>query len=424
MSEFHPGDDYSHRPVPANQGTSAYRIAVVIIGGTIAVPGFLMAAKISEGAGFNDAVIGFVLGCQVLAITGVLTGLVGARCKLSTYLILRYSFGTVGCRYVNVLIALVFFFWFAILCNLFGSAALEVVAAISGFSGAKSWFAVSGGLVMVAIAIYGFRAIARMALLVVPVLAVILVYGAYRSLAAGDIDRLGAGGTGVFGIGGAMSAVIGAYSGGVVTLPDYLRYARHPRRALLAVYLALGVSFPLVLTVTAIPSVLSGEQDLIAIMLSFGIGVSALLVLIFSTVSSNVGMIYSAGLSIAASVEKVRFWWVVTALGGLATVLSIFDVVTLFIPYISVLGISIPSLCGIYIYNFFFVNAQDYSVEKLAAMPRYSLPAFGAWLFGFGVGALSLQAYVSLTRVPALDSMLAAAFAYALLAARRRRAPE
>jgi cytosine permease len=416
MADFQPGDDYSHQPVPESDGTSAYHIAVIIIGGTIAVPGFLMASKISYGAGFYPGLIGFILGCQILAVTGVFAGMVGARSKLSTYLILRYSFGSIGYRFPNFLIALVMFCWFAILCNLFGAAAQEIVSIVANMNMSKQWLAVLGGLIMVGVTIYGFHAIEKMALLMVPLLALILLYGAYRSLTQSDLGDLNSLGDGTLGIGGAMSIVIGAYSGGIVTLPDYVRYARNQKRALTAVYLALGVSFPLVLTVTAIPSILSGEQDLIKIMLSLGVGVGALIVLIFSTMSSNVGMLYSVGLSVAASFKQVKFWWSVALFGVLATILSTFDVVTLFIPYISILGISIPSLCGIYICDFFFVNGQNYSVEKLSELPRYNYSAFIAWGTGFAVGALSVNGIITLTTVSAFDSMICAALCYIMLA--------
>jgi hypothetical protein len=79
MAKLQLGDDYSHQPVPEDDRTSAYYIAVIIIGGTIAVPGFLMSSKISYGAGFYPGLIGFILGCQVLAVTGIFAGMVGTR---------------------------------------------------------------------------------------------------------------------------------------------------------------------------------------------------------------------------------------------------------------------------------------------------------------------------------------------------------
>ncbi len=419
MPQFRLGDDHPHQPVPESDRTDAYYIAVIMISGTIAVPGFLMASNISQGAGFYPGVIGFIIGCQVLAITGVFAGMVGARSKLSTYLILRYSFGTAGYRFGSFLIALVLFFWFAILCNMFGAAAEEVVSIVAGMDLSRQWLAFLGGLIMVSITIYGFHAIEKMALLMVPIMAAILLYGAYRAITSGNIAGLDGPGTGVLGVGGAISIVIGAYSGGIVTLPDYLRYARHSGRALMAVYFALGISFPTILTVTAIPSVLSGEQDLIRIMLTLGVGVGALVVLIFSTVSSNVAMLYSVGLSVAASLKRVNFWRSVALLGILATLLSMFDIVIYFIPYISVLGICIPSLFGIYICDFFYVNRQDYSPEKLASLPAYNLSAFLAWGTGFLVGIMSVKEVITLTTVSAFDSMISAAFCYCLIARRQ-----
>ncbi len=413
-----PGDDYSHRPVAERDRVSAWHIALIIIGGTIAVPGFLMASQISIGAGFYPSILSFVIGCQVLAITGVFAGMVGARSKLSTYLILRYSFGTSGYRYASLLIGLVLFFWFAILCNLFGGAAQELLSAGSGLQLSKQWLAVLGGLIMVGITIYGFRAIERMAMIMVPLLALLLLYGAFRALTQQGLAGLEGPGAGTLGIGAAMSIVIGAYSGGIVTLPDYARYARNPKRALLAIYLALGVSFPIVLTVTAVPSVLSGEEDLLKIMLSLGIGAGAMVVLIFSTVSSNVGMLYSVGLSVAASFSRAKFWLSIAAFGTVATALSVFDVVKLFIPYISFLGISVPSLCGIYICDFFFVNRQNYSIEELESLPAYRPSAFIAWLAGFAVGWLAVSETLVLTTVPAFDSMIGAALVYVLLSSK------
>ena len=415
MTNYQPGDDFATKPVPEKNQVSAYKIAIIIIGGTIAVPGFLMASQISSGAGFYPGTVSYLLGCQVLAITGILAGLVGAKSKLSTYLILSYSFGKKGSKIANTLIALVMFFWFSILCNLFGHAVHEIILIVMNLNISKQIFALSGGLIMLLIAIYGFSALGKMAVVMIPVLFLILSYGAINALSNGELALLYEPGNGSLGIGAATSIVIGAYSGGIVTLPDYLRYARNLRSALISVYAALGISFPIVLTITAIPSVLSGEQDLIKIMLSMGVGFSALIVLIFSTMSSNVGMIYSVGLAISASFKQIKFWQAVGLVGGVATLLSVFDVVSLFIPYISILGISIPSLCGIYICDFFIINKSDYSNEKMEALPNYNFSAFFSWGIGFLVGGLSNRGLISLTNVSAFDSMMAAATCYCLI---------
>lgn len=382
------------------------------------MPGFLMAAQIGAGAGFHPALVGFFIGCQVLGLTGIIVSRVGVRSKLSTYMILQFPFGRTGGRLPSLLIGLVLFFWFAMLCSLLGAAAAESLRSLTGVIWPAPPLAVTSGLGMVAITIYGFNAITRMSMIVVPTMAVVLLYGAWRAWSFGDHSLLDGPGTGAFGVSAAISAVIGAYSGGIVTLPDYLRYARNPGRALAAVYLALAVSFPIVLIVTALPSVMFAEEDLIRILMMLGIGVGALIVLIFSTVSSNVAMLYSSGLALATASSQLGFRRGVILLGVVASAISALDILSLFIPYISLLGISIPSLCAIYMCDFYLVRRGDYSTDSLLGHVRVFPPGFIGWTAGFVGGLLSHYGWITITTVTAVDSMLIAATVYTVAARR------
>ena len=379
-----------------------------------------MAAQISTGAGFQPALIGFLIGCQVLGITGVLVSRVGVQSKLSTYMILQFPFGRRGARLPSLLIGSVLFFWFAMLCSLLGAAAEEALRTLTGVTWPEPALAVISGLVMVVITIYGFSAVTRMSLIVVPIMAAVLLFGAWRAWTVGDHALLSAAGVGTFGVSAAISAVIGAYSGGIVTLPDYLRYARHPGRALAAVYLALALSFPIVLSVTALPSVIFGQQDLIQIMLALGIGVGALIVLIFSTVSSNVAMLYSSGLALATASPMVGYRRSVILLGIIASGISAFDILSLFIPYISLLGVSIPSLCAIYLCDFHVKHGGRYTTDRLLEHPDVYAPGFVAWTAGFLGGLASQFGWIVISTVTAVDSMLIAAAVYTALVTQRK----
>lgn len=401
---------YAHRPVPQSATIGVSYIAIIIIGGTIAVPGFLMAAEISKAAGFINAVWGFIIGCAILAALGTLCGLVGVRSRLSTYLVLRQAFGSKGFRVCNLLTASVSLFWYAIIGNLFGDALAEVSKSALGITVDARIFSLFGGLGMTAITLYGITALDKLARIVVPAMVLLLLYGLHKALGNYDHSALFAPSAGLMTISGAASAVIGAYSGGIVTLPDFLRYARSERGAAIAIIFALGISFPIVLTITAIPSILSGQDDLINIMLFLGIGVGALVILLFSTVSSNCLMLYSAGLAIAACSEKVRYWPTVVIIGTAATILSLFDVIALFIPYINLLAILIPALCGIYICDFFLIHRGRYGSDEPAY--AYNWPAFVAWGAGALVGLGSLNGHLQIFGVSALDSLLSAALAY------------
>ena len=408
--------EYAVTNVPEGANVPAPYIALVMIGGTIAVPGFLMASQIASGAGLSNAVVGFVVGCQVLAVLGILTGSVGRLSRLSTYMVLQFSFGTRGYRIPNTIIAAVLCFWFAILCRLFADAGSAALVRMAGWTIDARLLGSLGGILMVLITIYGFKALDRLSRFVVPLMAVILIWGLLRSVLGADLDELSEHTGEAMAIGAAVSAVIGAYSGGIVTLPDYIRYARSLPAAALAIYFALGISFPLVLLVTAIPSILAGTSDLIAVFIASGLGISALIVLLFSTVTSNVGMLYSASLSLSASLSSVSFSKAAIALGVVAVMISNFEVIDLFVKYITFLGISIPALAGIYVCDFFVIRRRQYQLEALPSLPSYHWPAFVAWAAGFVVGLAAVFKDIALTSAPAIDSIAASALTYCALA--------
>ncbi len=416
MSDSIEDNNFEHTPVASSATISGYHIALIIVGGTIAVPGFLMATQVSQQAGFYPAVAGFVLGCLILATLGVFTGLTGTRSRLSTYLIMRHAFGSQGFKICALITASISLFWFAIIGNLFGSAMTSVFGMVFNIHVDPRICSVAGGLIMTGFAIYGINTLDRLARVVVPFMAALLLYGAYKALGTYDLALLSAPGTGSLSVGGAASVVIGAYSGGIVTLPDYTRFARGQKGAAFAIFFALGISFPIVMTITAIPTILSGEQDLINIMLFLGIGAGALIVLVFSTVSSNSLLLYSAGLGISACGDRLRFWKVTSAVGIGATIISTFDVVNIFVPYISLLAISVPSLCGIYVCDFFLIKRGSYISEDKENLANYNWPAFFAWFTGIVTGLLSLINDFGIFSVPALDSMLPAFLTYWILA--------
>ena len=65
----------------------ALHVALVLIGGTIAVPVFLLSSQLSSSRGFYGALPAVFIGPLILGLFAGLTSAVGARVRLSTYLI-------------------------------------------------------------------------------------------------------------------------------------------------------------------------------------------------------------------------------------------------------------------------------------------------------------------------------------------------
>ena len=105
-------------------------------------------------------------------------------------------------------------------------------------------------------------------------------------------------------IGVSISVVVGTYAVGAVLVPDLCRYAKSIGHGIFAILLSLGVGLPLILIAAAVPSIATGEANLVAIMISLGLGLPALFVVVFATWTSNTNNLYSTSLGMATVFER------------------------------------------------------------------------------------------------------------------------
>ena len=408
-------DEYARRPVPTEKTVGGIQIALVIVGGTIAVPGFILAAQIAEARALGGAVPAFLIGSLILAVMAVLTGIVGTRTRVSTYVLARSSFGIVGARLVALVVATALFGWFAVLAGVFGTALKEITLELFAVDLSESVFIVIGAFLFMCVTALGFRAIDKFAAIVVPAMLALLIYTAYSALADRPLSSLLSVTQDEMSLGVAISAVVGTYIVGAVTNPDYTRYAKTTRHSVIASVLGLGISFPFVLTLAAIPSVTTGETDLIRIMIGIGIGVPALFLLVLSTWSSNALVLYSSSLSTASIAHRLRYWQIVVLIGVFGTILAILGVMEFFIPFLVVLGTAIPPIGAIYVlHHFWFGEEPDSAAIEWSGLI--------AWLAGFLFGlATATFPALNATGTPSLDALVAALLCYSILATRKGR---
>lgn len=406
-------EDYSTRPVPVSRTVSGLRIALVIIGIGIALPGFLGGAQIGSAMGLEKAAWAFLCGGVVLAIFGSLTSMVAARARLTTYILVQYSFGRTGARFVNFVLAATMFGWFGVNAALFGEAVLATMRSLYGLSGAAELYVVLGSMLMILTTIFGFRALDRLSLLAVPLLALILVYVLVLSLTTADPDVLFAPREAQIPMGWAISAVIGGNMVMVATVPDLARFASSRRQAILAMFLSFVIAAPLVLLAAAVPSLATGESDLMKIIMGLGFGLAALYVVIFSTWTSNAANLYSAGLSFKATFPALPRWLLTVLAGLLGTVVAISGVIEMFIPFLLLLGVTVPPVAAIYVADFYrHYRRVGYNPEALAVGPAINWAAFATWAVASGLGIATAGGILRVTGIPAFDATLAALGVY------------
>ena len=412
--------DFSKSQVPASATYTGWHIALVIVGGTIAVPAFLMAANLGASLGLRDAAIAFGCGCFILGSMAALTGLCGQKSGLSAYMLNEFAFGRWGGRIASTVVSMTLIGWFGVTSALFGRAANLMGRSVFGIDWPVEIYMILGGGLIVAVTVTGFKGIDKLALALVPVMLGFLMMAAWMSLPQLEQWTEPTGGTPMT-LTTAISAIVGSYIAGVTIQPDYARFARSRRAALGSAFVALAISFPILLFCTAIPSIAYNEPDLLNVMIALGIGIPAFLLLILAAWSSNVLSVYSGALALATVFRRMDLRALIVGVGALGTLLALAGAGDYLIEYLVLLGITIPPISSIYLVDTLLFRKRFDDVE-LSKRPRLALRALGTWIAAVSVGACSHFGLFTLTTVAALDSIVVAGVLSVILGGGFRRA--
>lgn len=414
-----PLNDFSQQRVPDSQTVSSGHIALVIIGGTIAIPAFLMAAHIGNSLGFIAAVLAFFCGAIILGLLNACTSWVGSITRLSASKLTEDTFGIQGAKLINGLMAFTLAGWYGVNCKMFGDAANTVLSTL-GVDLPVELYMVIGSILMLWVSLKGFKGIDTLALWLVPMMILFILTAAYISLNSPDAKLLWQVKNDIS-FTSAISAVIGAYIVGVVIQPDYSRFAKNTKGASVAAGLALLVAFPIVLILTSIPAIVSQQSDLILVMIGIGVGGPTFFLLLLSSWSSNVLSLYSSSLSINTIAPAFSLKSITLFIGTIGTAIAFTDVQKYFIDFLIVLGITIPPVGALYCLNF-WINKKSSTInnEMQLVSKNNHWPAIYSWLSGCLIGWLSYQNYFTITQVASVDSILLSALLYLVL--RRKKA--
>jgi cytosine permease len=398
--------EYARTPVPASARVSGWRVALIKLGIVIALPGFVMGAQIGAALGLKLGSISILIGGMMLMVMAGLTGTVAARSGLSTSMITQFAFGRLGGRFVNAILAATLLGWFGVTAQIFGESLQGVMASLDLAVWPAQIYVVLGGALMVATTIFGFSALQRLSDFAIPLLLVVLLIATYRSLQLRPLAGLLATNGPQTGLGIGISAVVGGLATSICIFPDLCRFARTPGGARLAAGLTFGLGMPFILILAAITSIVAGQHDIILILTTLGLGLPALLLLVFKAWATNSGNLYSASLGMATIFSRFSQSRIVIGGGIVGVVLAALGITTHLIPFFLILSITIPSIAGIYVADFFLLRGQRYDLEQLATEPLISWLAFAAWGTGIAVAAMTTHKIMTLTGMPAADSIL------------------
>lgn len=411
------GNDFATGRVPESATIGLFRVMMIVLGMTIALPGFVMGAQLGRGLGLSGAVWACFIGGVLLSLIAVPTALVGARTRFSTYMMINVAFGETGGKLVNALLALSLLGWFGVIMMLFGHSAFATLQSLTGSTaqpvGMLGWSLIGCGLMLVT-ALVGFRAIDVLSALLTPFKVLLLLWTLWAAL-----ERYGMAGVTAatqqagFDLTTGITMVVGGLSAGAILQPDMVRFARSPWVGGVAAFLCFAIGFPVVLILAAVPALAAGEPDLITIMIALGLGVPALLIVLLAAWTMNTYNLYASSLVLTTIFPREKRWRATLLVGVIGAALGVLGVSDLLTPYLLILSIFIPPVGGVYVVSY---------LMRGDAIPNgWYWRSFVAWLVGAGFALLGPRLGISLSPIPAIDStIIAALLTWVLLRVRAR----
>lgn len=406
-------DDFARGAVSGSAAATGLHLGLIIVGGTIGFAVFVISSQIGGALGYAKAGLAFAIGSLILGFMGAVTSYVGAKSRLSTYLLTEFAFGPTGAKVANLVVALSLVGWFGVICNTLGLATQEMLQESWNIDVPPPVVITAASALMISVTAAGFTGIDRLALFLTPFMALLIGYAAFLALRADGGEPLAV--EQAFTFQTAVSAVVGTYIVGVIIQPDYSRFAVNVRHAVWSVFIALALFFPLVQFFSAVPSMATGEPSVVLVMSGLGIILPAFFLLFLGAWSSNVLCLYSSSLSVATLMERARLSHIIIAIGVAGTALAYVMVQEAIVDYLVLLGITIPPIGAIYIVEAILVRRFRMDLEELDGEPGFNIRAFGAWAGAIAGGYCSDQELMGIVGIASIDSLIVASALYTAL---------
>ncbi|EHD21926.1 MULTISPECIES: cytosine permease [Brenneria] len=407
--------DYEYEAVPPEARKRWYVIALIWLAVGIDISGLFLGAFLSSGMPFIPAVSATLIGSALLGILAALCANVGYGCGLSTTLLSISVFGRLGGKLIGIFSAVSLLGWFAFQLDFFG-VMLQKALMHYQLEPGRLPILLFGMALMTFTAIWGVRALGKLSAFSVPLMLILIITGIVLAAASHSTAPVIIIKT-PLGMGTAISYVVSIWIVSAVMSPDIARYAKTRKDAFLGAGLGFGFGNSVTILVALVLTHLIGSEDLVEVFLSIGLGLSAILVLIFAQWTTNSSNLISAslGLSVVVRVLSRPVLVVLLAIAGL--LLAYNGMINNFTQFLSLLGVLISPIAGVYLAEYYFFDSEHLR-QDVSQSPALNLAAALAWLCGSVVSVLTSPDFFdafTISSISALDGVIISMAVYLIM---------
>ena len=344
--------DYSLEAVPANskERKSFWSMFVIMLGFTFFSASMSVGAKMANGLDLSGFVWAILIGGLILgAYTGVLA-YIGSKTGLSLDLLAHRSFGSFGSYLPSALISFTQIGWFGVGVAMFAFPAAEML-------NISPWvLVIIAGACMTSSAYFGMKGLEIVSFVSVPLIAILGIYSMVTATTAGGglvaIFSKSAGSVSLF---AAVGMVIGSFVSGGTATPNFVRFAKTHKIAIITTVVAFFLGNTLMFAFGAVGGAFTGKDDIFYVMIAQGLAIPALIVLGANIWTTNDNALYTSGLGLS-NITKVRKRPMVLIAGVVGTLTAIW-LYNNFIGWLSFLNATLPPIGAIIMLDFFLNKA-------------------------------------------------------------------
>ena len=357
----------------------------------ICVPCLMIGGVLSGGGlSLSEIVISILIGYGLICVYMIFIGMQACDTGLPVAVMASGALGEKGARYViSTLIAIACIGWFGIQSATCGQAFATMIAPLLGMEASTGFIAVCSiiwGVIMLATACAGFKGLKWLNYIAVPLLVIVCLYG----LIAGIVENDGGAAIAAYapetssGLVFGISMVVASFALGGVISADYCRFAKSRADVVKSSVVGVMPAGLFMLLTGALMSIVTGQYDISAILVSLGVPILGLIALVLATWTTNVTNAYSGGLALSnlLGFDESKFKITTGISGAIGTLLAAFGLLNAFQGFLSLMSALIPPLAGVIIAAYWIVGKGK--KENF----HFSKGVSAAGLISFIVGAL------------------------------------
>ncbi len=372
----HADVDFSLERVPLTARKPFIAMFVIMLGFTFFSASMSVGAKMANGLDLTQFLWAVLIGGAILgAYTGVLA-YISNETGMSLDLLTHRSFGTIGSFLPSALISFTQIGWFGVGVAMFAYPAAELLKI-------PVWvLVVLAGIAMTSSAYFGIKGLEIVSYVSVPL---ITILGTYSMITAvrdgGGIVSIFDKSTGGMTLFAAIGMVIGSFVSGGTATPNFTRFAKTKKSAVITTVIAFFLGNTLMFMFGAVGGAYTGQEDIFYVMIAQGLAIPALIVLGANIWTTNDNALYTGGLGLS-NITKIRKRPMVLVSGVIGTATAVW-LYNNFIGWLSFLNATLPPIGAIITIDY-FLNRGKYTEENDDKLRKVNVFA----LLGVVAGAL------------------------------------